>query len=163
MLVKIMPEILQKVPKASLLVAGWGTEASAVIDMSMRSITRRKVKIIGPVTENEKSNLLSKSWVFVNPSIGEGWGISVIEANLHGTPVVAFDVAGLSESVKHKETGFLVKNEKDLIDKITLLLKDQRLRTKYGKNALVWAKKFNWDDAAVQSSRLIEKVHEKRK
>ena len=115
MLVRIMPKILEKVSNASLLVAGWGTEASNVIDMSMRSISRRHVKIVGPVSESEKKYLLSKSWIFVNPSIGEGWGISIIEANLHGTPAVAFNVAGLSESIQDEKTGFLVKNEDELV------------------------------------------------
>jgi len=127
MLIKIMPEVLKHVPNANMLIAGWGTEASSVIDMSMRSIGRRKVKIIGPVSEAEKKYLLSKAWVFVNPSIGEGWGISVIEANLHGTPAIAFKVAGLSESIQDNKTGLLVKSEKELVEKIIYILKNRKV------------------------------------
>jgi glycosyltransferase involved in cell wall biosynthesis len=158
LLVRIMPKILEQVPRARLLIAGWGTEASTVIDMSMRSINRRKVKIIGPVSEAEKKYLLSRAWVFVNPSIGEGWGISIIEANLHGTPAVAFNVSGLSESIKNNETGFLVPNEKELVKMVCLLLRDEDLRHRMSKNALDWAKKFNWDDAARDSIKLIEET-----
>lgn len=158
MLVRIMPEILKRVPNAYLLIAGWGTEASTVTDMSMRSISRRRVKIIGPVSESEKKYLLSKAWVFVNPSIGEGWGISIIEANLHGTPAIAFKVAGLSESIQHGKTGLLATNEKDLIDKISKVLKDKKFRDTLSKNSLGWAKKFNWDDAAKEAIKVMEKV-----
>ena len=40
LLVKIMPEILKTVPQARLFIAGWGTEAASVTDLSMRSIAR---------------------------------------------------------------------------------------------------------------------------
>lgn len=158
LLIKIMPEILKIVPNAHLLIAGWGTEGTSVTDISMRSGNRRKVKIIGPVSEKEKRYLLSRSWVFVNPSIGEGWGISIIEANLHGTPAVAFDVAGLSESIKNGVTGILVKNEKDLVGSICKVLSDKKLREKLSKNALAWSSQFNWDTAASQSIKIMKQT-----
>lgn len=158
MLIKIMPEILKIVPNAHLFIAGWGTEGTSVMDISMRSGNRKKVKIIGTVSEREKRYLLARSWVFVNPSIGEGWGISVIEANLYGTPAIAFDVAGLSESIQDGETGLLVKNEQELIDKICLVLKNRNVREKLSNSSIKWAKKFNWDSAASQSIKIMKQV-----
>lgn len=158
LLVKIMPEILREVPRARLLIAGWGTEAASITDLSMRSMIRRKVKIIGPVSEAEKNELLSRSWVFVNPSIGEGWGISVIESNLRGTPAVSFNVSGLSESIQNNKTGFLVKDNKDLINKICLLLKNDKKRDSLGGNAMTWAESFNWNNAAQQSIEIMKTV-----
>jgi glycosyltransferase involved in cell wall biosynthesis len=163
MLIRIMPEILKKVPRAHLLIAGWGTEAGSIADLSMRSMIRRKVKIIGPVSEGEKRELLSRSWVFVNPSIGEGWGISIIESNLYGTPAISFDVAGLSESIQNNKTGFLVKNKKELVDKICLLLKSDKKRNYLSVNAKMWAESFSWDNAAKQSMEIIKNVVEKDK
>lgn len=158
MLIKLMPKILENVPNARLLIAGWGTEASTIADMSMRSITRRRVKIIGPVSESEKKQLLERSWVFVNPSIGEGWSISVIEANIYRTPAVAFRVHGLSESIQNGETGYLVKNEEELIEKICDILKDEKLRISLSNNARKWAETFNWDIASTKSLQLIRRV-----
>lgn len=158
LLIKIMPEILKRIPNAQLIIAGWGTEASSITDMTMRSISRRKVDIIGPVSESEKNHLLSKTWVFVNPSIGEGWGISVIEANLYGAPAVAFDVAGLSESIKDGQTGYLSKNENEFIDNICKVLINKPLRLKLSANAKKWANTFNWERAAVSSLDVIKSV-----
>lgn len=158
MLVRIMPEILRKVKNARLLIAGWGTEASSIADMSMRSISRRKVKIIGPVSEYEKKRLLSRAWVFVNPSIGEGWSISVIEANLYGTPAVAFNVAGLSESIRHGKTGFLVEDENDLVEKICHVLNNSKTRKFLSINAQERARDFSWDNAAKQSINIITRL-----
>lgn len=157
-LIKIMPLILAVVPQARLIIAGWGTEASTIADMSMRSRERRKVKLIGPVTEGEKRKLLSKAWVFVNPSIGEGWGISVIEANMQGTPAVAFQVKGLSESIKDGVTGYLAENEEEFIEHVTSLLRNTNKRVLMGKRASAWAKTFNWDTAAKRSLNILVKV-----
>src|SRR3972149_5712094 len=148
----------KNIPRARLLIAGWGTEASAVADLSMRSIQRRRVRIIGPVSEFEKRLLLSRSWVFVNPSIGEGWGISIIEANLYGSPAIAFKVAGLSESIKTGETGYLVSNEKELIEKICLLLSNEKKRVTLSRNAKDWASSFSWENAANESIEIIERT-----
>lgn len=158
MLVRIMPAILKNVPKAHLIIAGWGTEAARVADASMKSTIRKRIKILGPVSEAEKKHFLSHSWVFVNPSIGEGWGIAIIEANQYETPAIAFKVPGLSESVQHGKTGFLARNEKDFIDKISIILKNQRLRKTISKNAGNWAKNFNWDSASKKSLKIIKEL-----
>lgn len=161
LLVKMMSEIIKRVPNARLLIAGWGTEATTVTDISMRSSIRKKIKILGPVSAFEKRALLSKAWVFVNPSMGEGWGISIIEANQHGTPSVVFDVPGLSESVKHGQTGFLARDTQDMVDKIVLLLKNQKIREKLGKNSIKYSEAFNWDKAALQALRIISILEER--
>jgi glycosyltransferase involved in cell wall biosynthesis len=78
--------------------------------------------LVGPVSNLEKKTLLSKSWIFVNPSIGEGWSIAVIEANLHGTPAISFQVPGLTESIQPGKTGFWRKIKKISLIKYALCL-----------------------------------------
>ncbi|MGH7245357.1 MAG: glycosyltransferase family 4 protein [Candidatus Levyibacteriota bacterium] len=155
LLVDIFPKILQSIPTAHLLIAGWGTEASSLTDSIMKGKYRKRIKILGPVGEGEKRYLLSKAWVFVNPSIGEGWSISVIEANLHRTPAVAFRVPGLSESIKNKKTGFLVKTKEEFIEKIYTILNNRKLREMLSKNSQEWAKRFDWNNAAKKSLQVI--------
>src|SRR6202012_1712530 len=66
------------------------------------------VSMPGKVTEQTKSDLLSRAWLTVAPSLGEGWGLTVLEANTLGTPTLAYDVPGLRDTVRHGETGWLV-------------------------------------------------------
>ncbi len=162
LLIKIFSEIVKEVPDAHLIIAGWGTEASNVADLAMRSPLRRKISLMGPVNDEEKKILLSKSWIFVNPSIGEGWSIAVIEANLYGTPAVSLGVSGLAESILHKKTGLLAKDENDLIKRICEILKDSGLREKLSKNATVWANSFSWDRSAQESLQILEKTRRKK-
>lgn len=159
LLVNIFQKIVERVPKAHLIIAGWGTEASHLADIIMMSQLRRKISLVGPVSNQEKKNLLSKSWLFVNPSIGEGWSIAVIEANVYGTPAVSLNVSGLSESIQNGKTGLLAKDEEDLVNKICLLLSDKKLCNTLGNNARKWAKKFDWDSTASQSIHLLEKIY----
>lgn len=162
LLVNIFPKILETIPKARLIIAGWGTEASVIADLVMKSDHRRKISLLGPVTDREKKVLLSKSWLFVNPSIGEGWSIAVIEANLYGTPAVAFEVPGLAESIQSGKTGLLAQNEEDFINKICFILTKRKFREKMNKNSYLWAQKFNWDYSAKESFKIINKVWRKK-
>lgn len=158
MLIDIFPHLIAKNPKLRLVIAGWGTEASYITDLVMKSPHRRKIELMGPVSEKEKKKLFSKSWIFVNLSIGEGWSIAVIESNYYGTPAVAFKVPGLSESIKHGETGLLVKNREDLIVTLNNLIHNSKIRNILSENAWKWAHSFSWDKAAKESISIIQRI-----
>lgn len=166
-LIHIMPEIIKRIPNVRLIIAGWGTEASSVVDVSMRSPMRKHIRIIGPVTEAEKRTLLSRSWVFVNPSMNEGWSISVLEANFYGTPAVAFNVQGLSESIRDGMTGKLASDQKELVSNIIKLLTKTRMRLMMGRQAVRWAKSFSWEksskDSLLMLSRLLQRKNRQKR
>lgn len=156
LLVKLMPEILKEVPLSRLLIAGWGAEGPYLADFSMRSLVKNRIKILGEVSEREKRRLMAGAWVCVNPSIHEGWGLPVIEANLFKTPTVAFKVPGLSESIKDGETGILANDEVEFINGVVKILKDARLRNRLGEAARQWALTFNWDDSAEKFLKILK-------
>lgn len=156
-LVTLFNTIIKRIPHARLIIAGWGTEASQLTDMIMQNPLRRKISLLGPVSSQEKRLILSKSWVFVNPSAGEGWSIAVIEANLYGTPAVAFDVPGLAESIRHGVTGLLARSDRDLIDNVCNVLTNRRLRERLSVSAAAWARSFSWDRSAEESLRILTK------
>lgn len=117
------------------------------------------IKFWGYVSDNKKFNLLARAHVLVNPSVREGWGLVNIEANAVGTPVVAYDVAGCSDSIKNDETGILVilGNYKGLAESIITLVNNASLYNKLRRNALGWSKKFSWEKATKKSLTLINK------
>ena len=154
----IFKDILRDLPSARLIIAGWGTEASGLTDIVMRSSVRRRVDILGPVTNAEKIELLSRAWLFVNLSIGEGWSMAVIESNMHGTPAVAFNVPGLSESIRHGYTGLLAKDREDIIKKILKIITNEEYRERISKNAKKWAESFSWEKAAEESLGVMQKL-----
>jgi glycosyltransferase involved in cell wall biosynthesis len=125
----------------------------------------KNIDFLGRVSEEEKVKLLSSAWVFVQPSTMEGWGISVVEANACGTPVVASKVPGLVDSVKNPYTGFTVepKNENEFAKAISKLLNDRKLRSQFSKNSIEWAKKFSWQEKSNEFMNVVETVFSNQK
>lgn len=56
----------------------------------------------------------------------ESFGLVMTEAMSCGTPVIAFNKGSVNEVVKHKKTGFIVKNEKQMIKAVKNIEKIKR-------------------------------------
>lgn len=117
------------------------------------------IKFWGYVSEYEKYKLLAKSYLLVNTSYREGWGLVVVEAASVGTPTVGFNVPGLRDSIINGKTGILSnKDPEDLAFKILELMKDHNKYKLLRKNGFEWVKKFNWKKSSKLSLKLIEKI-----
>jgi glycosyltransferase XagB len=108
------------------------------------------VTFYGRVSEQEKAKLLARSWAAIQPSQMEGWGITVIEANAAGTPVIASQVNGLQDSVINGLTGLLVPagNVTQFANAMMRIAEDDALRVNLSTEALSWAKNFDWNKSA---------------
>lgn len=149
--------ILETIPNAQVVIAGDGEEKEKLENLSIELNINKNIKFLGKITEKDKIKLYQRAWVAVNPSLKEGWGITTIEANASGTPVVASNVAGLRDSVNNSSTGFLVEygNPKQLSDKIIKIIKDKGLRKEMKKESVKWAKGFDWNTSAKKSMEVI--------
>ncbi len=150
-------KILEKIPKVRFIIAGDGEEKNNLIKFTNKMGLGGMIEFVGKVSEEEKIDLYQKAWVFVNPSFMEGWGITSIEANACGTPVVASNVPGLRDSVKNPHSGFLVPygSVNEFSNKVTLLITDYKLRTELSQGAIEWAKNFDWQKSADKSLQFI--------
>ncbi len=159
-LVRAFEKVRNKLPNAKLIIAGGGEEEHSLRELVRERKLSHAVKFKGKVTDAEKLSLLQQAWVFVNPSMMEGWGITTIEANACGVPVVASNVPGLRESVQNPHTGYLVPygDEDALAKRITELLEQPELREAMGRNALIWAKNFDWELSTRKTLTLILKA-----
>ena len=119
-----------------------------------------RIKFVGRVSHEEKIKLFQKAWVFVNPSLMEGWGITTIEANACGTPAVASNVPGLRDSIKNPNTGFLIpyKNYDKFAKCVEKLITDKKLWKKMSKESVKWASNFSWEKSADDLFDLIVRI-----
>jgi glycosyltransferase involved in cell wall biosynthesis len=123
----------------------------------LRASKIQDVIFYGHVTNELKFQLLSKAHLVLAPAVREGWSLAVTESNAMGTPVIAYNVPGLRDSVRHGVTGILVKDNspENLASAALSLLNDRTLLGKYSENALTFSRQFNWDDTADIFDRTI--------
>jgi trehalose synthase len=73
--------------------------------------------------------------VVLQKSLREGFGLTVAEAMWKGTPVIGGNVGGIRYQIQDGENGFLVSSVEEAAGAIVRLLKDDRLRVRFGKAA----------------------------
>jgi glycosyltransferase involved in cell wall biosynthesis len=110
----------------------------------------RNFVFLGNVHENLLPAVYNCADVFVLPSIQEGQGIALLEAQAAVKPVVAFNVGGVREAVLNKKTGFLVNpNSSELAEAVTKLLSNETMREKMGARGRDFvSSNFSWDICA---------------
>ncbi len=120
--------------------------------------------IYGYVSEEKKFLLFEKAWVLIHPSIREGWGLNVIEANGVRTPAVGYNVTGLRDSILDNQTGLLAQQSiESLVEKTYDVLSDKKLRDKLSHAAYTWARSFSWQNSGEKSWKLIkEKIADEK-
>jgi len=96
-------------PDLQLIIAGTGNGRyyRQVKKQIKQSSYVDDIKFLGPVTDEQKIELLRKAHILLVASVKEGWGLVVTEAASQGTPSIAYDVDGLRDSIRHLKTGML--------------------------------------------------------
>ncbi len=154
-------ELIDKFPQAKLHIIGKGDFQSYLEKLAYKLNIIEKVKFFGFVDEETKKKELSLSHCVVNTSMKEGWGITNIEANACGTPVISANVPGLKDSVSDGQSGLLYEygDITDLANTLTKVLSDNDLRQKLSIGAVEWAKTFSWDNSAkLMEDKIIDVV-----
>jgi len=158
--IKAFSFIQKKFPKARLLVVGRGVleYESFLHEMVKKLGLEKQILFKGFVGEEEKFNLLSQSHLILVPSVREGWGLIVPEANLVGTPAIVYNVPGLRDVTKNNRNGVVVKagSPKSLADAAIKLLSADKEYQQLSKSSQAYAKSLSWDDTAKAGFDVLE-------
>jgi len=157
-LIRAFPGVLRRVPEARLLIVGDGPYRGHLEALARSLAIGDRVEFLGALSQREKVEALNRALVAAAPSPKEGWGLTVIEANACGAPVVASRSPGLVESVRDGETGILVPHGdvEALGGAISRLLEDRALRLAMAEAGIRWAHGFTWDRCYRESRAVIE-------
>jgi len=162
-LIKAMPKIIEEVPQVKFIFAGDGylrrDLENLVASLCLKDYT------IFTGFRKDIPELTAIFDVAVLPSFFEGLGRSLLEAMVLGKPIVATDVGGIPEVVRHNKNGFLVSpgDSGALAEAIIKLLRDKELSRKMGEegrrhiNERFSAKKMVDDIEGVYQEMLKEK------
>ena len=136
-------------PDLELKIAGSGDDVPRLKEKAKSLGMEAWTHFLGFVSEDRKVELYGEARVAVNSSLKEGWGLTSIEANACGTPVVATDVPGLCDSVRDGETGWLVPfgDAKAFAAALRRILADPAAAETMRVRALAWANRHTWEKA----------------
>ena len=74
---------------------------------------------IGNAEPEKRNELLRNAYALLHPiNFNEPFGMSVAEAMLCGTPVIAFNKGSMPELIRHEKTGFLVDNIDEAVEAV---------------------------------------------
>jgi len=83
------------------------------------SLNGNRIKYIGSVGPAERDSLLGEAFALLHPiSFQEPFGLSVIEANACGTPVIAFNRGSMRELLTNGVNGFLVSDVSEAVEAV---------------------------------------------
>ena len=157
-LLSILPNLLQIWPNLTVVVAGDGDYLETVKRHVTELNLSGHVTCLGHVSEEEKVELYRKAWLLFFLSAKEGYGLTVAESALCGTPTVAYDVPGLRDAIREGETGALVpyRDLQALERRLAELLANNDPRTRLGEKALIRFRESSWDKTSAETERFLE-------
>lgn len=136
-------------PQLKLWVAGGGNGAyfKSCLKMIADSPYAADILYWGRVNDSQKEELMTKAHLILVPSVREGWGLVVSEANACGTPAIVYDVHGLRDSVKNGETGCVTLSQKpkSMATEISAVLNDQARYRQQREAAFAMSQKITFE------------------
>jgi len=141
--IETLPEVLKEVPNAVYIIGGTGSMRESWEKIAIDNKVEDFVKFVGYIPEAELPKYYTMSDVFVMPSIEieekgdiEGFGITFLEANACGKPVIGGSCGGVSDAIIDGETGVLINpnDDKEIKEAILRLLKDEEYSKSLGDN-----------------------------
>ncbi len=139
--IRIFFRVKERIPEARMWVMGTGPLEGYLRDR----YSHPDLHFLGFVSEEEKYMRLCQGHFLVVPSIREGWGIVVIEANMLGLPVIGYRVKGLRDSIRDGYSGYLVDGVEEGARRIIELWSNREKYEEMSRNAREWASRFTWD------------------
>ena len=113
-----------------------------------------QIQYLGSAGPDKRNELLGNACALLHPiSFEEPFGLSVAEAMLCGTPVIAFNRGSMPELVKHRETGFLVYNVDEAVEAV------DQIQTLKRRDCYNWAiAKFSCDKMVDDYLNLYDQI-----
>jgi len=159
-LIDAMPEILKSFPKTKLILVGDGSERKNLTAKTKTLAIEKSVEFRGDIPHQQVPPELTKSNVFVLPSLEEGQGLAVLEAQAAQVPVIATNVGGIPDFIRNEETGILIepKDHRAIAQNIIKVFCDPNFSQKLAENAQRHLEKYDWNNIASKIDQIYQKL-----
>jgi glycosyltransferase involved in cell wall biosynthesis len=160
-------DIVKKVkllkPDVTLGILGGGSKniESKFLQMIKKDNLEENIFCLGYIVGNRKYSVLSESKIFLFPSYYESFPLAPLEAMKCGLPVVAYNLPPL-QVFKKGMVKVPILNNKEMANKIWLLLDNNKYYEKIRKDALNFSSNFAWEKTGAEIYKLIQELNNKK-
>lgn len=121
---------------------------------------KKNIEFCGFKTHDELLGLYQESDAFIFPTLGEGYGLVVLEAMSAGIPVLSSDHAGGNDPIIDYHNGIVFRagDESDLYEKIQWCIENKEQLKAMGENANVTVQDFTWDTYYERICKATEQI-----
>jgi glycosyltransferase involved in cell wall biosynthesis len=156
LLIEAVAQLRLTQPDVHLDIAGKGDVEEELMQLVANKQLQGHVTFHGFISDQKRQQILQSAAVFATASMHEGWGLSVLEANANGCPAVAYDVPGLSVSIRDRITGLLSADEPAFVENLASVISDHALWRNLSSGALEWASEFDWGKSAAMTLQVMK-------
>jgi glycosyltransferase involved in cell wall biosynthesis len=160
-LIRAFRRVHEQAPETALVLIGDGELRETLRQCAITEGVDRHVHFLGD--RNDVRELLQGLDIFVLSSLSEGYSMALLEASATALPIVATNVGGNGEIVRHGATGTLVPAAEPiaLADAILTLLREPNQAMAFGQAARAWVEQHGSLDAmAMQYAQLYDDSRE---
>ena len=148
-------------PDIVYICIGYGTEEENIKRLVKELGLEAQVMFFKDISENLKNALISKSNIFVMPSIQykasvEGFGIAYIEAAQFSVPSLGGKDGGAADAIQHDKTGLICDGDNldEIYSSLNLMLENKKF-IEFGKNAKLNSDKFLWSNIIENYKKIL--------
>jgi 1,2-diacylglycerol 3-alpha-glucosyltransferase len=155
---EVFKDLVEQDDKAHLVIVGHGTDSRKLKHTAETLGLAHRVHFTGKINKKYMPSVYKDATIFVFASVSEVHPLVTLEACAASLPLVVAKDAAFTNVVVDKKNGFMLPlQKKQFVEKLQLLLKDQKLRDSMGKASLqIIDKNF---PAAVLTDQLL-KIYE---
>jgi glycosyltransferase involved in cell wall biosynthesis len=158
-LVEAMQYVVRSSPEAVAFIAGFGAYRRELENLISAKGLRDNVRLLGWISDQEKTAFYQRADVMVFPSTNEPFGIVLLEASIMHKPIVGFDIASTKE-ILPKGTGLLVPvgDSPKLGQAIIEVISDPTLKSKLSAESEK-VRASSWENISVQYLNIYQNIN----
>jgi glycosyltransferase involved in cell wall biosynthesis len=155
LLIRAFRLVHERISNASLYVLGDGEQRQDLIALAKNLGLSNSIHFVGFVDQRTVIEMMKLSDVLVLPSKMEGNPRVLIEAMANKVPIVATNVPGIRDMIKHMKTGYLINSQQpeELAYALEYVLRNKRDSADMVRNAYAFVNQYFSKETVLQKIR----------
>jgi len=144
--------------KIKVIIVGSGSERKSLEVLAKRLNITDFIIFAGRVSEKELPIYYAASDIFIIPSLYEGFGLPILEAQASGSPVIGSDCTAIAETIGLGGVVFEPHNEVSLKNEILRLIDNKQTYNKLVEKSLENVEKYRWQHVIDRIEGILKNV-----